>query len=167
MKNIVTFLLSLTLLFSSVFAFAETGKININTANVATLAANLKGIGPKKAQAIVDFRTENGAFNTVDDLTLVSGIGPKLLERNRDIITVVDAVEIIAEESSNVEAVASSTEASDSSATATETKHVTTKVTETVTDETKTKIENQTAANSNTQTSAAAAQTKTTVQVQK
>ena len=62
-------------------------KININTASVAELMT-LDGIGEVKAKAIVEYRTENGNFKSIDDLVLVSGIGEKTLEKNRDRITV-------------------------------------------------------------------------------
>lgn len=60
--------------------------ININTANQQQLES-LNGIGPVKAKAIIDYRTKNGAFKTVDDLKKVSGIGDKTLEKlKKDII---------------------------------------------------------------------------------
>ncbi|MBR5497688.1 MAG: ComEA family DNA-binding protein [Clostridia bacterium] len=62
-------------------------RININTATVEELTA-LSGVGEKKAQAIVDYRNENGYFTSVEELTNVSGIGEKTLEKNIDIITV-------------------------------------------------------------------------------
>ena len=64
------------------------GRININSATAAELDS-LSGIGPAKAQAIVDYRDQNGPFQTVDDLLNVPGIGPKILESIRDQITVV------------------------------------------------------------------------------
>ncbi|MFT8362071.1 MAG: helix-hairpin-helix domain-containing protein [Sporolactobacillus sp.] len=54
--------------------------ININEADAAGLQ-NLPGIGPAKAQAIIQYRTAHGPFKTVDDLNNVSGIGDKTLER--------------------------------------------------------------------------------------
>jgi competence protein ComEA len=66
----------------------QSGKININSATAAELDS-LSGIGPTKAQAIVDYRDENGPFRTVDDLLNVPGIGPKTLETIRDQITVI------------------------------------------------------------------------------
>ncbi|MCL1091486.1 ComEA family DNA-binding protein [Shewanella profunda] len=59
--------------------------VNINTASVEQLQ-ELKGIGVAKAQAIVDYRTQNGKFNAIDDLANVSGIGAKLIEQNRHLI---------------------------------------------------------------------------------
>ena len=57
--------------------------VNVNTADVATLAKNIHGVGPKKAQAIVDYRNQNGPFKTSQDLTKVKGIGQKLIEKNK------------------------------------------------------------------------------------
>jgi competence protein ComEA len=65
----------------------QSGKININTAGVAELDS-LPGIGPAKAQAIIDYRDQNGPFQSVDDLANVPGIGAKTLETIRDQITV-------------------------------------------------------------------------------
>ena len=53
-------------------------QVNINTANVDQLDG-LKGIGPTKAKAIVDYRQKNGPFKSVDDLQNVPGIGPAYL----------------------------------------------------------------------------------------
>lgn len=62
--------------------------VNLNTADVATLQAELVGIGEVKAQAIVDHRTSNGPFASVDELLEVKGIGPATLEKNRTRLSV-------------------------------------------------------------------------------
>ncbi|HBL05951.1 MULTISPECIES: helix-hairpin-helix domain-containing protein [unclassified Clostridium] len=59
------------------------GKININKATVDELMT-IPGIGQVKAQSIVDYRNENGKFNSVDELTNITGIGVKTLEKLRD-----------------------------------------------------------------------------------
>ncbi len=66
---------------------AASTKVNINTASAEELMS-LSGIGPTKAQAIVDYRTSIGAFSSVDELINVSGIGEKTLAKIRDEITV-------------------------------------------------------------------------------
>jgi len=63
-------------------------KVDINTADAAQLEKVLVGIGPAKAEAIVQYRKANGPFKSVDELALVKGIGLKTVERNRDLITV-------------------------------------------------------------------------------
>ena len=62
--------------------------VNINTADAKTLATNIKGVGERKAEAIVQYRAKYGPFKSVDDLTKVKGIGPQLIEKNRDILLV-------------------------------------------------------------------------------
>ncbi len=79
-------LVFLMLGLSSPWVMAD--KININEVDAETLDAALDGIGPKKAEAIVKYREDNGPFKTIEDLTEVSGIGEKTLEKNRDKITV-------------------------------------------------------------------------------
>ena len=61
---------------------AQQEAININTANAQTLT-NLKGVGPKKAEAIIAWRKANGGFKTVEQFADVKGIGSKTLEANR------------------------------------------------------------------------------------
>ena len=58
---------------------AKDGKVNINTATVEELKT-LKGVGEKKAEAIIEYRKKNGSFQTKEDLMKVRGIGKKLFE---------------------------------------------------------------------------------------
>lgn len=64
-----------------------TNIVNINTAGIEELCT-LPGIGEVKAQAIIDYRNQNGKFNAVDDILNVKGIGPKTLEKIRSRIKV-------------------------------------------------------------------------------
>jgi competence protein ComEA len=70
-------------------AMADNGKaavsVNINTADTGELIS-LPGIGSSKANAIVNYRSEQGPFATVDELTNVPGIGSNMLEKIRDLI---------------------------------------------------------------------------------
>ncbi|MBC9250061.1 competence protein ComEA [Pseudomonas alcaligenes] len=67
---------------------AEVGKVNLNSADAAALESGLVGIGKVKAQAIVDYRSANGPFASVDELLEVKGIGAATLEKNRDRLSV-------------------------------------------------------------------------------
>lgn len=78
-------LLATILLFS--FTAGAFAAVNLNTATVEQLEA-LNGIGPSKAQAIVDYRKKNGNFKTVDELNNVPGIGDKTLAKLKPEITV-------------------------------------------------------------------------------
>jgi competence protein ComEA len=66
---------------------AAGGLVNVNTATAAELET-LPGIGEVTAQAIIDYRTENGPFSSVDELLDVTGIGDVTLENIRDLVTV-------------------------------------------------------------------------------
>jgi competence protein ComEA len=60
----------------------DSAEININTAD-QQLLAQVKGIGPATAQKIIDYRQENGEFNSIDELIKVKGIGEKSLAKMR------------------------------------------------------------------------------------
>jgi competence protein ComEA len=66
---------------------APTGKININTATIAELDT-LPGIGPAIAQRIIEYRAQNGAFQKIEDLKKVRGIGDALFDQIKDLVTV-------------------------------------------------------------------------------
>lgn len=88
MKSLVVLAKSLLLsLLIAGSAFAA-DKVNINTADAATLDEVLVNVGPSKAQAIVDYRKANGAFRSAEQLAMVKGIGLKTIEKNRDRIVV-------------------------------------------------------------------------------
>lgn len=78
------------LLLSLLFAFAAVAvePVDINSADAATLAERLNGVGRAKAEAIVAYREANGPFRSVDQLASVKGIGLKTVEKNREVMTV-------------------------------------------------------------------------------
>ena len=67
---------------------APAAKVNLNSADVQTLARELNGIGEAKAREIVEYREAKGSFSSVDELLEVKGIGSATLEKNRERLTV-------------------------------------------------------------------------------
>ncbi len=67
--------------------YEEEGKININTADSVQLQS-IPGIGPSKAERIIEYRQSNGRFKTIDDIKNISGIGNKTFESIKEYITV-------------------------------------------------------------------------------
>ncbi len=86
MTKLKKLLLVLTLIFPCLVCAEE--KININTADKETLIIMLNGVGESRAEAIISYRKEHGGFKSVEELTEIRGIGPRLVENNRDILSV-------------------------------------------------------------------------------
>ena len=80
MKFLRNFLLGCLLITSPLLM---AGNIDINNANAGFMAKHLKGVGIKKAEAIVVYRNKHGKFKKLDDLLLVKGIGKKILLDNK------------------------------------------------------------------------------------
>ena len=57
--------------------------MNINTADAKTLAKELVGVGPAKAEAIIKYRTEKGPFQSPEELKKVQGVGAATYEQNK------------------------------------------------------------------------------------
>ena len=87
MRSIIA---SLATCFVSVAAWAS-GPVNINTATAEEIADSLKGVGESKAQLIIQYRDENGAFTHVDELVNVKGIGISTVDKNRGLILLNDS----------------------------------------------------------------------------
>ena len=79
MKRFFQLLLLSVSLFVTPALLAEV--VNINKASAAALQENLKGIGEKKANAIVTYRKEYGAFKTLDEIMEVKGIGKGIFKK--------------------------------------------------------------------------------------
>lgn len=88
MKKLIAMVVVWMCLMGTAFA-----AVNINTASQQELES-LKGIGPAKAKAIVDYRTQNGPFKSVDELDKVKGIGAGILNKIRADITVSGAAQM-------------------------------------------------------------------------
>ncbi len=73
--------------FLMLFAGLAAAAVDLNSATAAELDA-VKGIGPAKAKAIIDYREKNGPFKSVDDLKGVKGFGAKTIEKLRPELTV-------------------------------------------------------------------------------
>jgi competence protein ComEA len=60
------------------------GPVNLNTADADTIARELNGVGAARAQAIVDYRKEYGAFESPEELLNVTGVGRFIIDSNKD-----------------------------------------------------------------------------------
>jgi competence protein ComEA len=98
-KLIAKFVSSAVLVFAtaaasqSCFAQAQAGatrpaqtneQVNINEADAETLADVLQGVGQSRAKAIVEYREQNGPFDSLDELGEVKGVGEATIELNRE-----------------------------------------------------------------------------------
>ena len=88
MKSFAIILKSIALSLLLATSAHAADKVNINTADAATIDAVLINVGPAKAQAIVEYRKANGTFKSAEELAMVKGIGLKTVEKNRDRIEV-------------------------------------------------------------------------------
>ncbi len=88
MKSIKLMAHSLLLALALAGSAFAADKVNINTADAATIDRVLLNVGPSKAQAIVACRKQHGAFKSAEQLAQVKGIGLKTVEKNRDRIVV-------------------------------------------------------------------------------
>ena len=78
---ILTFLLTLPIIGFS------TETININNADKETLMSVIKGVGEKKAEAIIQYREKNGPFESIDELSNIKGIDIGIIEKNKHNLT--------------------------------------------------------------------------------
>ncbi|HEB86150.1 MAG TPA: helix-hairpin-helix domain-containing protein [Gammaproteobacteria bacterium] len=94
MKKLLFVLISLFLALS---VRALAGSVDINTADAHTLALNIKGVGAKKAAEIVRYRGQHGLFKSIEELENIKGIGPKLIEKNRANLLIVNNKAVVSD----------------------------------------------------------------------
>src|SRR5262245_51556764 len=61
---------------------SSTTKIDLNKADVSVLSKSIKGIGKKRAEAIVRYRTEHGRFKSLEELAQVRGLGKQFVNKH-------------------------------------------------------------------------------------
>ena len=81
------------LLLGGMLSAAWAEPLDLNKADAQALAEAMVGVGPAKAEDIVAYRKAHGPFKQVDDLALIKGIGPAILSKNRDKLTVTPSQE--------------------------------------------------------------------------
>jgi len=87
MKNGLNGLALAAMMAFSGAAFSyDAQEVNINTADAQSISQSLNGIGLKKAQAIVAWRTEHGNFTELSSIEQIKGIGQKTVEKNKEYI---------------------------------------------------------------------------------
>lgn len=82
--------IAVLLLAGMMSALLAAEQVNVNTATAEEIAQALTGIGPSKAQKIVEYRDKNGPFLHVDELVNVKGIGLRTVDMNREFIILED-----------------------------------------------------------------------------
>ena len=80
-------LLAICLLIPTLL-FAEV--VNINTADKDALMSAIKGVGEKRAEAIIAYRKQNGPFKSIEELVEVRGIGASTVEANMETLSIED-----------------------------------------------------------------------------
>ena len=90
MKKMLFVILSVIGFALGSFSLSAYATVDLNTASSSELQS-VKGIGPKKAEAIIEFRKKNGQFKSVDDLDKVPGFGKATVDKVKKDITVGNA----------------------------------------------------------------------------
>jgi len=86
-KKLVVVLFVMAFTFTGIVQAADSGKIDLNKATLEELT-QLKGIGEKFAERIIEYREKNGKFQKIEDLMEVKGIGQKKFDAIKDLIFV-------------------------------------------------------------------------------
>ena len=90
MRKFITTIVLAAGLLTSPFLLAD--MVNLNKADAAALQENLKGVGEKKAAAIVAYRTEYGDFKTLDEIKEVKGIGDGIFKKIKTDLSLTEGV---------------------------------------------------------------------------
>ncbi|HEX5539115.1 MAG TPA: ComEA family DNA-binding protein [Methylophilaceae bacterium] len=90
MKQLLLSVMLVASISLSIFGSNAYAAVDLNTAT-ATELQGVKGIGPKKAEAIIEYRKKNGQFTSVGDLDKVPGFGKSTVEKMKNEITVGNA----------------------------------------------------------------------------
>ena len=93
MKRSTRLLSLLLFLLLSLGLSAQPALVNINKADAAALSQCLTGIGPAKAEAIVEYRKKHGSFKSIAELKKVSGIGDKTVANNKKYLSLSKGME--------------------------------------------------------------------------
>ena len=86
--NLKSLIAAITLSLALLGTAFAAEKVNINTADAATIDRVLVNVGPTKAEAIVAYRKAHGPFRSAEQLAQVDGIGLKTVEKNREMILI-------------------------------------------------------------------------------
>jgi competence protein ComEA len=95
MKKMLFVILSVLSFALGGFSLSAYATVDLNAASSAELQT-VKGIGPKKADAIIEYRKKNGQFKSVNDLDKVPGFGKATVEKVKKDITVGNAKAVVA-----------------------------------------------------------------------
>lgn len=104
--KVKAFLLSVMYVILSFSVSAEV--VNLNKADAASLAHHLKGVGEKKAESIIEYRTEHEKFNAIEEIMEVKGIGEGIFNKIKDNLSLTEGVETMESKSSSKKAEESS-----------------------------------------------------------
>lgn len=112
MKNWFSYLFAFVFIVGSASVHAEI--VNINKADAAAMQHYLAGIGEKKAESIVTYRTDNGDFKAIEDIMEVRGIGEGIFKKIESDISISEGVtQVLDEQESTDSKLSDETESTD------------------------------------------------------
>ncbi|MHC8440707.1 MAG: ComEA family DNA-binding protein [Candidatus Eutrophobiaceae bacterium] len=87
MKKMITAILFCLAMSTGILAM-EGQKVNINTADQESLVKMIRGVGERRAAAIILYRKEYGDFKSIEDLAKVKGVSTSIIEKNREVLII-------------------------------------------------------------------------------